>query len=434
MPASSRPEFNTVGHHTHAKGSSQGRVPGSLAHTFSVTTALPLSLAVLLSLSAAAPGGAEDGSAEEAALGNVRVELAELRAEMEVLREEASSRIEHYESERERLSELTERGEAADRRAEEARERGEAARLAAARQAATVYKGGELGMVSAWAGPEGLSGMLERGAYLTLLGEHRKAHLDRAEAARVATGTLAGLAASAEREQAEAVEAADLAREEAVEAVTDQEEALEGLLEEQTRLEARLAEAGDGRPGDRRREEALRTARTANAPAGDEGGLPGTGSQHGADGEAAVPVADDAGPAGGCVGHEASGHANGMIPEAVLCPLPQAGERLRSDAAESFIELDGRYRERFGRPMCVADSYRPYHEQVSLFREKAPGMAARPGTSQHGLGVAVDLCGGVNQLGTVEHEWMLANAPGHGWRNPAWARNGFEPWHWEFTP
>ncbi len=135
----------------------------------------------------------------------------------------------------------------------------------------------------------------------------------------------------------------------------------------------------------------------------------------------------------GCTGRNAFSYANGRIPASVLCPLPQPGERLRADAAEAFIELDGAYREEFGRPMCVADSYRPYHVQVRLFREMLPGMAARPGTSQHGLGLAVDLCGGVNRLGTVEHEWMLANAPDHGWHNPHWARGGFEPWHWEFS-
>ncbi|WP_241479640.1 M15 family metallopeptidase, partial [Nocardiopsis lucentensis] len=108
-------------------------------------------------------------------------------------------------------------------------------------------------------------------------------------------------------------------------------------------------------------------------------------------------------------------------------------ERLRPDAAVAFVGLDAAYRERFGSPLCVADSYRPYHEQVLLFQQMLPGMAAHPGTSQHGLGLAVDLCGGVHELGSPEHAWMLSHAPTHGWVNPHWARNGFEPWHWEFT-
>ncbi|PDP88864.1 peptidase M15 [Glycomyces fuscus] len=414
---------------------------------FSVSTALPAGLAVLLCLSTAAPGGAsDDGGPAGAALGNVRVELAALRANMETLRQEASEKIERYEAERERLSELTERSREADERAGEADERGEAARLAAARQAAIAYKGGELGMVNAWAGPDGPTGMLERGAYLTLLGSHREADVGRAEAARVATDTLAGIAESARTEQAEAVEDARSAREEAVEAVADQESALEELLEEQTRLEARLAEERDVEAAESRREEALRDARAANSSGGsaqpsvtggsaedekEDNGHWHNGEKENGGGEE-TPVAESAGH--GCTAGVATAHANGRIPESVLCPLPQPGERLRADAAEAFIELDGDYREEFGRPMCVADSYRPYHEQVRLFQEMVPGMAARPGTSQHGLGLAVDLCGGVNRLGTTEHRWMLAHAPDHGWHNPPWARGGFEPWHWEFTP
>jgi LAS superfamily LD-carboxypeptidase LdcB len=107
-------------------------------------------------------------------------------------------------------------------------------------------------------------------------------------------------------------------------------------------------------------------------------------------------------------------------------------EWLRADAAEAFLGLDEDYREHFGQAMCVGDSYRPLSEQVRLFEESRPGMAARPGTSAHGRGVAVDLCGGVEELGTPEHEWMLDNAPDHGWDNPPWARDGFEPWHWEY--
>ncbi|NYH54274.1 peptidase M15 [Nocardiopsis sinuspersici] len=408
------------------------RIKDAFRRAFSVSTALPVGMAVLLALSAAAPGGADDsGSAEVTTLGDVRVELAALRADMETLRQEASARIEEYQAARERLDELVERRKAADERAERADERGEAARLAAARQAATAYKGGGLGMVNAWAGPEGPEGMLERGAYLLLLGEHREADVDRAEAARVATDTLAGIAETAEQEQDEAVEAADAAREEAVQAVADQEAAVEELLEEQTRLEARLAEARDAEAEERQREEALSDARSAAGNAKGNNDHWRNNKKKKGDGET-HSTAENA--SSGCTAGGAAVHANGHLPESVLCPLPQPGERLRADAAEAFIELDGAYRQVFGRPMCVADSYRPYHEQVYLFQQMLPGMAAKPGTSQHGLGVAVDLCGGVNRLGTPEHEWMLANAPDHGWHNPAWARGGFEPWHWEFTP
>lgn len=423
----SRPASVTLSQGVDTRGPSAAGIHRASGHAFSVTAVLSVGLALLLVLSTATSGGADDfDPVEKPSPGDVRVELAILRAGMETLRQEASAKIERYEAERERLAELTERRKSSEERAEEAGERGRKARLAAARQASTAYKGGDLGMLSAWTG--GPSEVLERGAYLSLLGEHREADVDRGEAARVATNTLAEIAETAEHEQNEAVQAADAAREEAVRAVTQQEETLEVLLEEQTRLEAELAEGLDSRAAERRREEALREARAAAGPTEDDG----VGEEGGDTRVSTADVTVDEGPGSGCTGADVTVHANGHIPESLLCPLPQAGERLRADAAAAFIELDGAYRKAFGRPMCVADSYRPYHEQVRLFREMVPGMAADPGTSRHGMGLAVDLCGGVNRSDTPEHEWMLANAPRYGWDNPVWARGGHEPWHWEF--
>ncbi|WP_306367052.1 D-alanyl-D-alanine carboxypeptidase family protein [Nocardiopsis sp. CC223A] len=356
-----------------------------------------------MAFSCPSPAAAEDPT----------VELAELRAELEGLRAEAGERIEEYIAEHELLEELAEEREAAEERVTEARARGESSRLAVARQAAAVYKGADLSPARTLFGAQGPAGMLGLAADLTLLGDHRSAELGRARAAGVAADTRSETARAAEREQEEATERADRAREEAQEAIRVQEEALTGLIAEQTRLEARReAERGGDAP---------RGAR--NAP--ESGALPGPEPGAGTDSRPDGWV---------CTGGDVSAHPNGRIPDSLLCPLPQPGERLRADAAAAFVDLDAAYRERFGRAMCVTDSYRPYHEQVALFEQMLPGMAARPGTSTHGMGLAVDLCGGVNVLGSAEHEWMLARAPGFGWDNPPWARGGFEPWHWEYTP
>ena len=85
--------------------------------------------------------------------------------------------------------------------------------------------------------------------------------------------------------------------------------------------------------------------------------------------------------------------------------------------------------------LCVADAYRSFSEQVAIKLER-PGLAAAPGTSQHGLGLAVDLCGGVQDFGAPAHLWMQQNAPLYGWFQPAWADSTGvlpEPWHWEFA-
>ncbi|MFL1429405.1 MULTISPECIES: D-alanyl-D-alanine carboxypeptidase family protein [unclassified Nocardiopsis] len=352
--------------------------------------------------------------------GDPTVELAALRAELEGLRTEAGERIGEYLAERELLEELSAEREAAEERVAETRVRGESSRLAVARQAAAVYKGADLSPARTLFGAQGPAGMLDLAADLTLIGDHRSAELGRARAAGVAADTRSETAREAEREQEEATERADEALEEAREAIRVQEEALTDLIAEQTRLEARRAEQGGGPGGDAPRE--ARSAPESGALPGPE---PGLGTDSGTDGGTGAPA---------CAGGDVSAHPNGRIPDDLLCPLPQPGERLRADAAAAFIELDAAYRERFGRAMCVTDSYRPYHEQVALFQQMLPGMAAKPGTSTHGMGLAVDLCGGVNVLGSAEHVWMLDRAPAFGWDNPPWARGGFEPWHWEYTP
>lgn len=137
-----------------------------------------------------------------------------------------------------------------------------------------------------------------------------------------------------------------------------------------------------------------------------------------------------------CTSTSTAGQANGNLDPSSLCPLWQApGHRLRSDAAKAFNALTQYYARTVGSPLCVTDSYRSYADQVSVYRRK-PGLAAVPGTSEHGWGKAVDLCGGVETWGSAEQGWMQANAGRFGWSNPDWAaQSGSRPeaWHWEYA-
>ncbi len=126
---------------------------------------------------------------------------------------------------------------------------------------------------------------------------------------------------------------------------------------------------------------------------------------------------------------------NGRIDRDDLCEL-WSGEYLRSDAAVALARLNAEFVTEFGRDLCITDGYRSYSEQVSV-RWRKPGLAARPGTSQHGWGLAVDLCKGEASARAKEHTWLEDNAPDFGWDNPDWARSGgsgpYEPWHWEYV-
>ncbi len=129
-------------------------------------------------------------------------------------------------------------------------------------------------------------------------------------------------------------------------------------------------------------------------------------------------------------------YPNGMLPAAALCPLWKApGESLRPRAAAAFNSLSALYAKQTGHPLCVTDSYRSLSEQYAV--KASRGMwAATPGTSPHGLGIALDLCGGINSFGTPAYEWMQQNGPLYGWYHPAWAEPGGslpEPWHWQFA-
>jgi hypothetical protein len=156
----------------------------------------------------------------------------------------------------------------------------------------------------------------------------------------------------------------------------------------------------------------------------------------------AVPKAADDGLPWRCGGVSVpsglwGGYPNGFIPQAALCPIsghPGGAHRLRCDAAAAFDSLDRAYAARFGTPMCVTDSYRTFDAQVRLYARK-PALAAVPGTSDHGWGLALDLCGGVQSFGSPQYAWLRAHAPSAGWANPEWAWPGGgreEPWHWEF--
>ncbi|HQY34306.1 M15 family metallopeptidase [Actinotalea sp.] len=127
---------------------------------------------------------------------------------------------------------------------------------------------------------------------------------------------------------------------------------------------------------------------------------------------------------------------NGQIATSDLCTLWDGTQMLRGDAALAISELNDSFSVVFGRDLCITDSYRTLAEQRRLAYTK-PGLAATPGTSNHGWGLAVDLCG-VETNSQAVQDWLRANGPVFGWDNPQWARAGgsgaYEPWHWEYVP
>lgn len=139
-------------------------------------------------------------------------------------------------------------------------------------------------------------------------------------------------------------------------------------------------------------------------------------------------VADTAGAVHNGIPVELSRYGNGKVPQASLSPIGNGPHRMWAPAAVSFDRLQAAA-ARDGVTIAVTDSYRSYEQQVDVARRKGlysqGGLAAKPGTSDHGWGLSVDL-----GLDSRAQAWMRANAGNFGFIENV-AR---EPWHWTFRP
>lgn len=121
-------------------------------------------------------------------------------------------------------------------------------------------------------------------------------------------------------------------------------------------------------------------------------------------------------------------YGNGAVPAEALAPVGETNHRLFAPAANGLTALieDA---AADGVDIGITDSYRPLAVQERLAREKGlysqGGLAAVPGTSNHGWGVATDL-----DLDTAGLAWMRENA----WRYGFVEDVPREPWHWTYRP
>jgi hypothetical protein len=125
---------------------------------------------------------------------------------------------------------------------------------------------------------------------------------------------------------------------------------------------------------------------------------------------------------------ELEAYGNGKIPSHALHPVGNTGHKLWAPAADSLTAMIADAR-RAGVTIGITDSYRPYAEQVDLVKRKGlysqGGLAAKPGTSDHGWGMAVDL-----DLDSKAQSWMRTNAKRYGFVEDT----PREPWHWAYQP
>jgi zinc D-Ala-D-Ala carboxypeptidase len=123
---------------------------------------------------------------------------------------------------------------------------------------------------------------------------------------------------------------------------------------------------------------------------------------------------------------ELASWGNGRIPPFLLESIGQGNHRLARDAAVAFKAMAADAR-RDGVTLTVSDSYRSLDEQAAMVDSQGHysegGLAAEPGTSAHGWGLAVDL-----DLNARATTWMRANAGRYGFAEDV----PREPWHWTY--
>jgi len=134
----------------------------------------------------------------------------------------------------------------------------------------------------------------------------------------------------------------------------------------------------------------------------------------------------------GCDGHTPSVKApNGQLDDDDLCVLWDGHTRARADYAVALAQFNEAFVARYGVDLCLTSGYRTLADQRAVKAAKGY-LAATPGKSNHGLGLAVDFC--TTQLTPARYSWMRENGPVYGIDNPLWARTTkLERWHWEFT-
>ena len=120
-------------------------------------------------------------------------------------------------------------------------------------------------------------------------------------------------------------------------------------------------------------------------------------------------------------------YGNGKVPASALQSIGHGQHRLWGPAAQNFQRMEAAA-ARDGIRLKVTDSYRSYESQVELAGRKGlysqGGLAARPGTSEHGWGLSIDVD---TSGGTLA--WMRANAEKYGFTENVRR----EPWHWTYT-
>ena len=167
---------------------------------------------------------------------------------------------------------------------------------------------------------------------------------------------------------------------------------------------------------------AVGAAQQANLAAASAAGSPTGGA----------PILAPSIPGAGMKAGDKSGE-NGKLPPDRLALVGIGQHKAQPVAAEAFKAMRAAATADKV-DLGLTDSYRTYQGQVAAKAKWTslgkPHMAATPGRSNHGWGLAFDMSFGSNR-NSPGYKWMVQNAAKFGYKGPL--QNPAEAWHWEYV-
>jgi hypothetical protein len=139
---------------------------------------------------------------------------------------------------------------------------------------------------------------------------------------------------------------------------------------------------------------------------------------------------------------------NGELPANLIAKLDFSSIKLEKHAAKQLNAMNKEFKAKFGVDIAMSGGNRSFDVQNSIFdwahydktgKARKIGTnggtaAAKPGTSQHGWGLAIDTSN-MGDKGSAKFDFLEAIGGKYGWVNPGWAKGsgaGHEPWHREY--
>lgn len=136
---------------------------------------------------------------------------------------------------------------------------------------------------------------------------------------------------------------------------------------------------------------------------------------------------------------------NGKLPVTMLVAIPWDKEKtlIAAPAVKDLTRLNTAFKKKFGKNLDIDLAYRTLDTQKYYYNELGPYIAAKPGTSNHGWGLAIDVPESYNySFKGKYYKWLKTNSKKYNWTHrknlEEFRSNGTlnpyaEAWHFEYN-